>query len=434
MRLGLKKWLAEQKKPYSAVTVQIDQLTGEPYDENDVGGLVDLVEVIRIQQSGSSEAARALRKKLKYGSAHRQLRALTILDGLLQNAGPRFQEAVGRDEPLLERLRLLARDDMVDAGVRRKCTGLYRQWGASYKNTPGLERVAALYKQLPHAGRRPSATAASSSAWAASAAAQGSTSTAPAIRPVTLGAAPNLGSSSSGSIFKSRDKKSKKRGAGAGAKFNLEKEKPRLMECIAQASVASTNLTNGLRLINREAERVSANAECVARFEACRALRRQVLRYIQLVESEDWIGGLLAANDELVKALRAYEVWDKSVDEDSDSEAEYLASKAIDEERRRADAGSPSSPPPPAVVERGFAGLRLGGDEDEDEDEGRRGAAAAARRSRPGAAGKDRVEVSESDEDDEVDDDDDDEVDENNPFGDQNAVKTPYMEKGGMNW
>jgi hypothetical protein len=56
--------LVLQKKPYSAVTVQIERLTSEEYEENDLAGIVDLVEVIRIQDTGPTEAARALRKKL----------------------------------------------------------------------------------------------------------------------------------------------------------------------------------------------------------------------------------------------------------------------------------------------------------------------------------------------------------------------------------
>jgi len=46
------------------VTVQIERLTGPEYEENDYGGIVDLIEVIRIQDSGPTEAARAIRKKL----------------------------------------------------------------------------------------------------------------------------------------------------------------------------------------------------------------------------------------------------------------------------------------------------------------------------------------------------------------------------------
>jgi hypothetical protein len=53
-----------QKKPYTAVTVQVDNLTSEAYEVDDLSGIPDLVEVVRIQDTGPTEAARALRKKL----------------------------------------------------------------------------------------------------------------------------------------------------------------------------------------------------------------------------------------------------------------------------------------------------------------------------------------------------------------------------------
>lgn len=56
--------LCRQKKPYTAITVQIDRLTSEQYEEDDISGVFDLVEVIRLQSSGPTEAARAIRKKL----------------------------------------------------------------------------------------------------------------------------------------------------------------------------------------------------------------------------------------------------------------------------------------------------------------------------------------------------------------------------------
>jgi hypothetical protein len=46
------------------VTVQIEVLTGEQYEIEDSSGIVDLIEAIRIQSSGPTEASRALRKKL----------------------------------------------------------------------------------------------------------------------------------------------------------------------------------------------------------------------------------------------------------------------------------------------------------------------------------------------------------------------------------
>ena len=44
--------------------MQIEQLTSEQYEVDDSSGIVDLIEVIRIQATGPSEASRALRKKL----------------------------------------------------------------------------------------------------------------------------------------------------------------------------------------------------------------------------------------------------------------------------------------------------------------------------------------------------------------------------------
>jgi hypothetical protein len=199
------------------------------------------------------------------------------LDALIQNAGSRFQKAFA-DEPLLERLRILARDDMVDSEVRQKVNVLFRQWAVAYKGIPGLERIAALHKELPRTKRpqpQHSRIVRQQDAEAAREREEHSPPPSPphfkrpephhptsssSSRPVALG---NAAPSSSSSIFK-RDKKDKK---SRGKAFNLEKEKGQLLETIASANVASTNLLNGLQLINREQQRVSENPEVMRRFE-----------------------------------------------------------------------------------------------------------------------------------------------------------------------
>lgn len=394
------------KKPYSAVTVQIDRLTSEQYEEDDVGGIIDLVEVIRIQSSGPTEAARAIRKKLKYGNAHSQTRALVILDGLIQNAGSRFQRAFA-DEPLLERLRMLPRDEVVDPQVRQKCKVLFVQWANEYKNTQGLEAIANLYKELPKSSRpaaarqkvlqdteqfdsdpEPPAPSSSGHSRMSSAA---DTHVAPASipsRPVTL--------TTTSSGFKLG--KSKKHST-TNKSFNLAKEKENMTTCIAMSSIASTNLLNGLQLINRETERVLENAEVLNRFEICKSLRRQILVYIQQVESDEWIGSLVNANDELVKALTAYEIMDRSIDDDSDSD---VAEQAYNQ----------------------LAGLHIGGD------------AAPAKPPRPAAPPSIPMPPKPSfqapptrraEPEDDAEDEDD-------PFGDSHAEPTPRTERPGMTW
>ncbi|KAL9055806.1 MAG: hypothetical protein Q9162_003340 [Coniocarpon cinnabarinum] len=336
---------SSSRKPYTAVTVQVERLTGPQYDENDLSGIIDLIEVIRIQDSGPTEAARALRKKLKYGSAHRQLRALAILDGLIQNAGGRFQRTFA-DQALLERLRTMPQDDMVDPEVREKCNQLFRGWAVTYKNTPGMGGIAMLYKQLPKR-KKPTAAqsrvvrendqeAARDNPFAAPDAdaeaeeqARQSHARRGSLAPQNsflTGGEPSSNSrpraSSSASFFGSGGDKKDKKKKVKYVKFSLEKERPNMLQSIASANMASTNLLNALKFVNRETQRVSDVPEVVNAFEQCKKVRRSVLRYIQLVETDQILGSLLSANDELVKALMAYEIMDKSVDDDSDSDAE----------------------------------------------------------------------------------------------------------------
>ncbi|KAK4927063.1 hypothetical protein LTR49_005978 [Elasticomyces elasticus] len=410
------------KKPYSAITVQVDRLCSEQYEEDDVGGIIDLVEVVQIQNSGPTEAARALRKKLKYGGPHQQIRALVILDGLIQNAGARFQRAFA-DEPLLERLRLMAREEAVDPEVRKKCQVLFVQWANAYKATAGLEGIANLYKELPKSQRpaaarskvlrdtevhdsgdespyeshRPAPAPPSGNRSRASSSAQ--VLTAAPSRPVTL--------TPTSSSFGSKLVKGKSKFSSSKGGFNLAREKDNMTNCIARASIASTNLLNGLQLVNRETQSVSDNQEVRNRFDTCKTLRRQILLYIQHVESDEWIGSLVNANDELVKALTAYEIMDRSIDDDSDSDVNVAAAQSAHRRNVSDDA------------QHQLEGLHIGG-----------GPSPPSKPARPAppptiamppkptfpAAQQDAGE------------------DEDDPFGDGHAAATPARERAGMTW
>ncbi|KAK2627883.1 hypothetical protein QTJ16_002529 [Diplocarpon rosae] len=403
------------KKPYSAVTVAIENLTSESYEEDDLAGIPDLVEAIKLQATGPAEAARSLRKKLKYGNVPRQLRALTILDGLVQNAGARFQRTFA-DEMLLERLRVCGTSDLSDPLVREKCKELFRQWAVEYKNTRGLEQIAGLYKQLPR--RKQAVTQdrskvlketeenpfegddeeeeAPASATHARQASLGQSSgaSAPMFAPVV---------DSKKSKKADKDKKKKKK----TKRFNLEEEKDNMKNCIAESSVASTNLLNALRLVNREREQISKNETAVKHFEACKLLRRKILRYIQLVEAEQWLGALLHANDELVTSLMTFEQLDRSIDADSDSDDELANQQhmyKVMTERHKEH-----------VSAQQFAGLTIGN--------------SPTHRAPPPPPQPPRpVQQPEEDQDDLE------KEDENDPFADRNAVGTPSFEKREPTW
>ncbi|KAK7744710.1 hypothetical protein SLS62_010130 [Diatrype stigma] len=437
-----------QKKPYSAVTVTVERLTSEQYEEDDLSGIPDLVEVIKLQGSGPAEAARALRKKLKYGNVHRQLRALVLLDGLIQNAGPRFQRTF-IDEPLLERLRVCGTSDLSDPDVKKKCSELFRGWAAEYKNTPGLERIAVLYKELPR--RKQVVTQDKSKVLRETEqdpfrdsedeedklrTPSSPTATTSSRQPVTYPqptqtvqsfshtkSPSGSGSSSFFSSSKDRKKKDKDKGKKKSKPFNLEAEKDSMKVAIAESSIASTNLLNALQSINREQERISDNATAVQRFEICKKLRRKVLRYIHHVEDEQWLGGLLHANDELVTALMTFEQLDRSIDADSDSdddlaEQAHLYRMATEKGKQSMSPTSPASPVPeiaelsikPNLPPRPMPPPR------------------PSDQSKPRGFLQPSPRV--------LDDGDYDsaEEDENDPFADRNAVPTPQAEKAEPRW
>ena len=384
--------------------------------------------MVKLQVSGPTEAARALRKKLKYGSVHRQLRALTILDGLVQNAGSRFQRSILSDEPLLERLRIAATDPVSDLEVRTKCKILFGQWAAGSKSEPGLEGAAVLYKQLPRTkkpqvdrreqskvlreteeqARRDEATDEESRRSSIGPSSPRASISHISSGPALLSPGPNL---------VTKTKKNKKNKPKA---FNLEKEKPVLLQTIASSQVASTNLTNALKLVNREHKRVSEDPEVLRRFETCKQLRRQILRYIQYVESDDFLGGLIHANEELVTALMAFEVLDKSVDDDSDSEME----EAVHLSRVGGAAPEVSAAPTESMAGLGLQSPKM---------PLRPGMASHPNNGSKVVPGKGKTTRQESESESEEENNDDDD-DEDNPFGDRNATATPGMEKQGYTW
>lgn len=409
-----------QKKPYSAVTVTVERLTSESYEEDDLSGIPDLVEIIKLQPTGPAEAARAIRKKLKYGSIHRQLRALTLLDGLIENAGPRFQKTFA-DEPLLERLRFCGTSELSDPDVKKKCSLMFRAWAASYAKTPGLEGIAKLHKQMPR--RKQAVTQDRSKVIretennpfteeeAASSRHAGPSS---AISTPVTG---RIDSFSSFGLSKDKRKKDKERAKGGktvSRAFNLDEEKDQMKSTIAESSIAATNLANALQTVNREVERVSSNPTAVKHFEACKQLRRKILRYIHHVESEDWLGGLLHANDELITALMTFEQLDRSIDADSDSEddiAEQAHAYRMATERAKQQT-SPTSPTPTSQM----AALNLSRSPPPPP----RPSASSKPPPPPKLAAPPPADVEEEDDDD--------------PFADSNALQTPALEKSQPKW
>lgn len=103
------------------------------------------------------------------------------------------------------------------------------------------------------------------------------------------------------------DRKRGKLPKTARPRFNFEKEKPAIMQSVATAIQSASNLVNACRLVNRETENVTQNPNVQDKLDKAKAARRTVVRYIQQVTDEEYVGALLEANEKIVEAIQLYD-------------------------------------------------------------------------------------------------------------------------------
>ena len=312
---------------------------------------------------------------------------------------------------------------MSDKEVQKKAHVLFAQWAIAYKGVLGMEKVVYLHRQVPRRESSPDQAQSKvlqETEREANEDPFGSVEDEPVSGESSSMAPPSLTprSNTAASItptpkYVPKKLKPDKHGKTSKSKvFNLEKEKPQLLQTIASSSIASTNLMNALRLLDREKIRVSDHEETVNRFDTCKGLRRQILRYIQHVDSEEWLGSLISANDGLVEALMAFEILDKSVDDDSDSEGQEWSDDEEPAKSTRPESDKERN------TQEAFSKLDLGKTPDQQPS-----------RMLP----KERGGVLHA-EDDNSEEEKGEEEGEDDPFADSNAVHTPKGERPGMTW
>ncbi|PWN95017.1 hypothetical protein FA09DRAFT_302137 [Tilletiopsis washingtonensis] len=317
-------------KPFSSVSVWIDRLSANSYAEDDYEGVPELVEAINIQSTGPAEASRALRKKLKYGSVHGQKRALTMLRATVENCGPRYQTSF-LDPQLADRIKLMSQDPLVDASVRRKLMRLLASWQNQYSSEPTMRHVAGLYAAC--GGGRKSDAQAKSEAAEAYRKRKEEEERERQVRSDRKAAE---------RLQKEEDAKRAKNKGAPRQKFDFQKEKPMILSSLATSQQAATSLVNALQHVNREKESVADNERVQRYLAQVKTERKKIVRYVQLVRDEEFLGGLISANDQIILSLQLYDKLLKPADADSDEEAPLAliddTRSAAQKQRDRAEA------------------------------------------------------------------------------------------------
>nr|XP_031860429.1 uncharacterized protein CI109_004039 [Kwoniella shandongensis]KAA5527501.1 hypothetical protein CI109_004039 [Kwoniella shandongensis] len=384
----------EEGKPHSSITDWVEVLSSDRYEELSLDGIPELVESVNIQgYQGTTEAARAIRKKLKYGNVHRQLRALVILRALTENAGKGFQLGWANQQ-LMERIKEMAHDSLLDPKVKKRLILTFHAWSLHYADEPRMTEVAGLYKKFGGAGpgvKKPTSVpsaplkqSSTSSTTSSSTANRGgfdddlfSHDWAPAPGKRGPDTYTDLAAAKADAEERKRDREARllieareaeverkerefkrkqdmaalearrqkeaaeeaerRRIAKEDAKkkgsqpkrppFNFEKEKPAIMVAVANAIQCANNLVNSCRLVNREVENVTESPKVQDNLDKAKAARRAIIRYIQVVTNEEFVGTLLDANERVVESIQLYDRLSKPAVLDSDSEDETPASK-----------------------------------------------------------------------------------------------------------
>lgn len=372
---------------YTAITVKVNQLS-ESHRNEEIDSLIelymsDLLDLIKLQgNAGASEAARAIRKNIKYGSTlDTQLRSLYILELLVLNSGPKVGAVVARDDKLLDVLKgilnRLGNDGLgshYSRKVEEKVTALALGWRTELADMDGYKYMASLYKAIPkhlklRALRSHRRTESSNvfeseqdlSATPRAAMRSPSPPSRPSTPPVGYRSPPprpaTLSPYTETAKPKKKDKKKKRHTSRNGVRYadaeykipqiNYKAEAPKIRQVIADCHTHTTTLANILLTLTvLPAEDQKASSE----FEKCKKIRRKVLRYLQYVGAgseedkssavqamdEEFLGSLITANDQLVDVFKRYDAANGYTEEnpgpqednDSDSLESYYSSSS----------------------------------------------------------------------------------------------------------
>ncbi|KAL0951487.1 hypothetical protein HGRIS_008174 [Hohenbuehelia grisea] len=299
--LSFAKQAFSREKPHSSITDWVEILTSKNYAEEAYDGIPELVDAINLQGAGPTEASRALRKKLKHGNPHQQYRAVVLLKALVENCGHKFQTTFA-DDHLTDALKHLTSDPDGDAKVKKKTLMVLAAWEHQYKAEPGMAHIAGLYKQCKQhrVTNRENIERLNESLGVYDSSAQRKKEKREAKE-------------------KERQKKEDERAARQAEReraqqqqrrrqpFDFEKEKPKVLSSIVEASQASSNLINAITLVNPEKESLQTNERVQECLEKAKLARKPIVRYIQLVENEELIGTLIETNERIIGALEMYD-------------------------------------------------------------------------------------------------------------------------------
>lgn len=336
--------------PETSITVKINQFT-QHHDDDDFLELrlTDLIELIKVQpNTGATEAARALRKKIKYGTLNQQLLALKVLELLVINSGLKIGGIIANDDKLNQVLvgvvngnGLAADGQKYPPKVVQRTRALALGWHEEFRDLPNFKHMAELYKHNPKSRRRENKQEVEDDdvfddeglvgglrGLGSSDDVRLTPKSKPPPRPTTKSPFQNERTSRS-PFLKKKDKKDKKKKKSrtiyadeqyAIPQINYKVEAPKIRSLIADCYTQLNNLDNSLTLLPGDTSPLDEPL-LVKQFDKCKLVRHKVLKYLQFVGvgnddnksaetialDMEFLGSLLMANEKLVEVFKKFD-------------------------------------------------------------------------------------------------------------------------------
>lgn len=326
-------------KPYTSITVKVNQLCGNNYETDTIELFIgDLLALINLQSTGPSEASRAIRKNIKYGSKSEKNKALTILELLVLNGGLSIGRVFANDAKLISVLKGViygtsksGNEITYDKDTVKRIRNIALGWKTELRGLNGFEPLTCLYKSIPKTKpfSEPTRTLKKQST-NNNVASTVLSDNFQIIRKDSFGnKAPPRPNTLSPSIVddettkSSHMKRMKTKYADERFKIpqiNYKLEGSKIKAVISDGHTDATALENAILTLPLETD-VSTDDFVKSCFQKCRITRRSVLKYLQLVGAGDiehklkevreleneFLGNLISSNDRLVNALMRYD-------------------------------------------------------------------------------------------------------------------------------
>ncbi|RUP47166.1 hypothetical protein BC936DRAFT_146058 [Jimgerdemannia flammicorona] len=283
-----------QKVPATSITANIERATAPDQQGLDWELLIQICNVVNTTELGAKEARKLLQKKLVQGETNTKILALSMLEALFENCGPKFHAQLVA-KSFIEALNTIAFSPNTDPKVHGKLIAVLQAWTTQFQSNRDLMAIPQLYASIMEQG----------SSWTLTGAGANSART-NSIRRSTSG-----GSGGNGQHPGQRGREYAVYPPDGfqpiPQELSMEEAHMRLTSDIEVAKNNAQILSQTLSFTDPEKEDISKNELIQEFYGKSKLIQQTIQRYLEDATDPDLLATLLETNQELLNVFKTYD-------------------------------------------------------------------------------------------------------------------------------